>query len=94
MTGWLSSPSVVDLVLAVMVLEAVWLIAVQKMSPVDVVLCLLPGFILLLALRAALAGVDGVWIAALLASSFPVHIADVTRRQAILTRRQQIPPTT
>ena len=93
MTDWLSSPSVVDLVLAVVVLEAAWLIGARRMPPVEVTLCLLPGFILLLALRGALAGIETGWIAVLLAASFPVHLADLARRRASWTRRQPDQPT-
>ena len=93
MTDWLSSPSVVDLVLAVVVLEAAWLIGARRMPRVEVTLCLLPGFILLLALRGALAGVEAGWIAMLLAASFPVHLADLARRRDLWTRRRTTPPT-
>ncbi len=87
MTTWLSSPSMVDLVLLVVALEAAWLLAARRLRPAQVMLALLPGVILLLALRAALAGLDGVWIAGLLAASFPAHLADLAHRRAFATRR-------
>lgn len=43
----------------------------------DVALRLLPGALLLLALRSALTGADWRWTALLLALSLPVHLADL-----------------
>ena len=41
---------------------------------------LLPGALMLLALRAALTGAGWPWIALALAASFPAHLADIARR--------------
>jgi len=41
---------------------------------------LLPGALILVALRAALTGADWRWIAAALALSFPAHVADLVHR--------------
>jgi hypothetical protein len=41
---------------------------------------LLPGALMLLALRAALLGLCWPWIALALAASFPAHLADLRRR--------------
>ena len=46
----------------------------------DAALRLLPGALMLLALRAALTGAGWPWIALALAASFPVHLADLARR--------------
>ena len=46
----------------------------------DAALRLLPGAMMLLALRAALTGMAWPWIALALAASFPVHLADLARR--------------
>jgi hypothetical protein len=74
-----ASGHAVDLVLAVLALEAVWLIASRK-SLVDVLVMLLPAALILLGLRAALAGMAWPWIAAPLALSFPAHLLDLRRR--------------
>ncbi|WP_232089654.1 hypothetical protein [Sphingomonas sp. HMP6] len=46
----------------------------------DAALRLLPGALMLLALRAALTGGGWPWIALALAASFPAHLADIARR--------------
>lgn len=70
----------IDLILAVLSLEAAWLIGRRGWTPRAAALCLLPGAMLLLALRAALLGMAWPWIALALALSFPAHIADVLSR--------------
>ncbi|MEN2787893.1 hypothetical protein ACFOKI_16065 [Sphingomonas qilianensis] len=67
-----------DIVLLVIGIELVWLI-VKGWSMADAVLRLAPGALLLLALRAALTGLDWRWIALALLASFPLHLADVVR---------------
>lgn len=66
---------IVDLILGVMVIEA---IIIGRRA--DIVAMLLPGACLLLALRAALVGADWTLIALLLAGSFLAHIVYVLRR--------------
>ena len=79
---WLfASGHAADLVLAVMVIELAWLIG-RGWRPVDALLRLGPGALMLIALRAALTGLDWQWIALPLALSFPVHLADLARRGA------------
>ncbi|HVF94008.1 MAG TPA: hypothetical protein VM900_06810 [Sphingomonas sp.] len=46
----------------------------------DAMLRLMPGVLMLVALRGALTGLDWYWIALPLALSFPVHLADLARR--------------
>jgi hypothetical protein len=70
----------VDLILAVLLLEAVWLVRWRGWTARAATLCLLPGAMLLLALRAALVGLAWPWIALTLALSFPAHLADVLQR--------------
>lgn len=78
---WLfASGHAADIVLAVLAIEALWLIA-RKEPPVDVVLMLLPAALMLVGLRAALVGAAWPWIAVPLALSFPVHLADLSRRK-------------
>jgi hypothetical protein len=75
----------IDLVLAVMAVEFVWLSWRRGRPPparlVDVFCMLAPGVLLALALRVALTGRDWPWIAGLLAASMPFHIADLRRRR-------------
>lgn len=67
--------------LVVIALEFVWLAGSRRMPALDAALVLLPGALLLLALRAALTGEAWPWIALPLAASFPVHLADLARRR-------------
>ena len=78
--AFFASGHAVDLVLVVMLAEAVYLLARRRRSPLDLALALLPGALLLLALRAALTGAQWPAIALLVAASFPAHLADIRRR--------------
>lgn len=82
--AFFSSGHVVDLILIVITLEAIWLLRRREARTtrriIDVALALAPGVCLLLALRAALVGADWPWIALALAASFPVHLLDLQRR--------------
>ena len=86
MEAWVSSGRIVDLVLAFVVVEAIFLIAYRVRSRsglriTDIFLMLLPGVCLLLALRAAL--VDGTPLAVLLLLTLALcaHLADLWRRE-------------
>jgi hypothetical protein len=79
--SWLfASGHAVDVVLGFMVLEGIWLVA-RKKPTLTVVLMLLPGALMLLALRAALAGLPWYWIALPLTVSLPLHLADLRHRR-------------
>jgi hypothetical protein len=81
--AWLFvSGHAVDIVLAVMIAELAWLTAMRGWPVADAAFRLAPGALMLLALRAALTGQAWPWIALPLALSFPVHLADLTRRPA------------
>jgi hypothetical protein len=84
----------VDLILAIVLIEAAWLIHWRGWSFSAAVLALLPGAILLLALRAALLGLGWRWIGLMLVLSFPAHLADVTVRDraTVAQRRGTRPP--
>jgi len=76
----------VDLILLVIVAEFAVLSLRRRRgglrsSMVDRVLAFAPGVCLLLALRAALTGAGGLWVAAALSASFPFHVADLVRRR-------------
>lgn len=79
--AWLfASGHAVDIVLAVIVLELVWLVTRGGWSAGAALMRLMPGALMLLALRAALTGCAWPWIALPLLLSFPVHLADLRRR--------------
>lgn len=78
---WLfASGHAVDIVLAVILAELAWLITVAKWPVTKALLCLVPGALMLLGLRAALIGLDWRWIALPLLASFPVNLADLALR--------------
>jgi len=85
MREFFASGLVVDLVLAVMVLEALVLglyfrITSRGISLADLLVNLVSGTCLLLALRAALTGQSWEWIAAALSASLLGHLLDLSRR--------------
>lgn len=81
MSAFFASGRAADLVLAVLALEALWLVLRRGRRPSDVALALGPAACIVLALRVALTG--GGWppVALLLALSFPIHLADLRRRR-------------
>lgn len=79
LTAFFASGQAADLVLVVLAIEALLLLRAGR-ALVDVALLLLPGALMMLALRAALVGAPWPWIALSLAASFPVHLADLVRR--------------
>jgi len=81
----IASGHVVDLVLAIIVIEVLvfprWRQRGGRQTRrMALLLASLPGIFLLLALRAALTGAGWGWIALFLAASFPAHLADLWRR--------------
>ena len=86
MSGFFASGRAVDAILLVIAAEFLVLTAAARRRGrrgawLDLSLALLPGAFLLLALRAALTGAPWPWVAAPLAASFPVHLADLARRR-------------
>jgi hypothetical protein len=80
MSEWFASGRAVDLVLAVIAIEALWIGLRRRGDTAGQLLALVPGALLLLALRAALTGAGWPMVAMWLALSFPVHLADMARR--------------
>jgi hypothetical protein len=78
---FIASGRAIDVILALMVLESVWLIRRRRAPARDILLGLAPGAALLLALRVALVGGPPLAIAGLLALSLPIHLADIARRR-------------
>lgn len=79
MERFFASGHAVDLVLAVLAVEAVWL-TIRGHPPRAVLPMLLPAVLILIGLRAALTGMAWPWIAVPLALSFPVHLLDLAAR--------------
>ena len=76
---------IADLVLAVMLVEALVLVAISRraqstLSATSIVLALLPGFFLVLALRAALVHAQWFWIALALTGALITHLIDMRMR--------------
>jgi hypothetical protein len=63
-----------------MLLEFVWLVARCRWRAGDAALRLLPGALMIVALRAALTGAGWPAVALPVALSFPIHLADLRRR--------------
>lgn len=81
MSAWFESGRAIDLVLAVLALEALLILLITRgQKRRDVLLALVPGLFLMLAVRAALAGAPWQTIAALVALSLPAHLLDLGRR--------------
>lgn len=80
MTWFFASGHAVDLVLLVIASELAWLVGRGHWRLLDAMARLLPGALMLVALRAALTGCAWPWIALPLALSFPVHLFDLARR--------------
>ena len=66
-----------------MVLEALLLVGLRRMPAREVLSAVLPGALIVLALRGALTGADWPWIALPLALAFPAHLADLAARRAV-----------
>lgn len=80
-----SSGRVVDLILGFMVLEAILVVACRRRtgrgpSVGGFLACILPGLMLMLALRAALVGAAWPWIALCLSAALAGHLTDLYRR--------------
>jgi len=85
MADLFSSGVVVDLILVVMAIELGVMACLRRRLPrrvdiLEVVLALLPGVLLLLALRAALLQMPWGWVALFLALALPPHLADAAQR--------------
>ena len=82
MARLLTSPTLIDLIIALTMIEAAVLIAWRRRpaSRMSVPLMLLPGIFLLLAVRAGLAGAAWPWVPAALAAALVAHLLDVRSR--------------
>lgn len=82
MEHFFASGRAVDVVLAVLLMEALWLrLRGQKWS--DIIPALLPAIFMMLGLRAALTGMALPFVSIPLALAFPVHLYDLHRRKML-----------
>jgi hypothetical protein len=86
MEEFFSSGHAIDVVLAVLAVEAA-LLKRRGWRSVAILTTLGPAVLMMLGTRAALTGAAWIWIALPLAASFPLHLADL-RRQATKSRDQ------
>ena len=82
MDEFFASGRAVDIVLAVLVVEAVWL-RLRSIRWADIIPALLPAVLMMLALRAALTGMAWPFVSLPLILAFPVHIYDLKRRDML-----------
>ena len=80
MDEFFASGRAVDLVLAVLFVEAIWL-KLRGNIWADILPTLLPAVLMMVALRAALTGMPWAFISLPLAFAFPVHLYDLRRRK-------------
>lgn len=79
MDTFFASGRAVDVVLAVLVVEALWL-KLRNTDWADILPALLPAVLMMVSLRAALTGMAWPYISLPLALAFPVHLYDLKRR--------------
>lgn len=82
MEQFFASGRAVDVVLAVLLVEALWL-KWRGQKWADIVPALLPAVLMMLGLRAALTGMAWPFISLPLALAFPVHLYDLRRRRML-----------
>lgn len=80
MEEFFTSGRAVDVVLAVLAIEALWL-KWRGNGWADILPALVPAVLMMIALRAALTGMDWPYISLPLAAAFPVHLYDLHRRR-------------
>ena len=86
MHSFFSSGHAVDVVLFVLLVEAIWL-RVRGNAWADILPALMPAVLMMLGLRAALTGMAWPLISLPLAAAFPIHLYDLYRRRMIGTRQ-------
>ena len=80
MNEFFASGRAVDVVLAVLAIEAIWL-KLRGNGWADIAAALLPAVLMMASLRAALTGMAWAFISLPLALAFPVHLYDLQRRK-------------
>ena len=75
---WLFASGIAaDIILVVIAVEALWLRLRERWLLIAIMCRVMPGAMMMLALRAALTGQGWMWIAVPLTLSFPFHLADL-----------------
>ena len=82
MDEFFASGRAVDVVLLVLLVEAIWL-KMRGNVWADIIPALLPAVLMMIALRAALTGMAWPFISIPLALAFPVHIYDLRCRRML-----------
>lgn len=82
MADFFASGRAVDVVLAVLLVEAMWLRR-RGQRWADILPALLPAVLMMVGLRAALTGLNWAFVSIPLALAFPVHLYDLKRRGMI-----------
>jgi hypothetical protein len=80
MEEFFASGRAVDVVLLVLIVEAIWL-KFRANIWADIIPALLPAVLMMIALRAALTGMAWPFVSVPLALAFPVHLYDLRRRK-------------
>ncbi|WP_324076436.1 MAG: hypothetical protein RSE14_06485 [Erythrobacter sp.] len=80
MEEFFASGHAADLILGVLLIEAVWLRLSRGWTIAQLAGLLGPAALIVLGLRAALTGADWWWIALPLAASLPLHLMDLAAR--------------
>ncbi len=82
MQDFFDSGHAVDVVLLVLLVEAIWL-RVKGSVWADIWPALMPAVLMMIGLRAALTGLAWPFISLPLAAAFPIHLYDLYRRRMI-----------
>ncbi len=82
MVALFASGHAANLVILVMAIEAIWLASLTRLRLASIMAALLPGALMVSALRAALVGAPWPWIAVPLILAWPVHLWDIKVRLA------------
>ncbi len=80
MEEFFASGRAVDVVLAVLAVEALWL-KLRGYQWADLLPALLPAVLMMIALRVALTGMNWPFVSIPLILAFPVHLYDMRRRK-------------
>lgn len=87
MDEFFASGRAIDVVLVVLLLEAMWLKWRGNLW-VDIGPALSPAVLMMIALRAALTGMSWPFISISLALAFPVHLYDLKRRRMLIAAKE------
>ena len=77
---FLTSPQLIDLILLLTAIEAAVIVALRGLPPTATFRLLLQGVFVLMALRAALAGVPWPWVPACLTAALAAHLWELKTR--------------